>query len=131
VSENILLRKVIGSGKDEVTRDWRKIHNMDFDNFYSTVDVRSWDSVVGIATGYGLDDRGVEVRVLIGSRIFSSPCRPDQLWGPPNLLSKCVPGAPSPGVKLPGREADHSPAASAEVKKVWIYMSTSPYTFMA
>jgi hypothetical protein len=29
---------------------------MDFDNFYSTVDVRSWDSVVGIATGNGLDD---------------------------------------------------------------------------
>jgi hypothetical protein len=31
---------------------------------------RSRDSVVGIATGYGLDDRGVEVRVPVGSRIF-------------------------------------------------------------
>jgi hypothetical protein len=47
----------------------------------------SRDSVVGIATGYGLDDRGVEVRVPVGSRIFSSPRRPDWLWGPPNLLS--------------------------------------------
>jgi hypothetical protein len=28
---------------------------------------RSRDSVVGIATGYGLDDRGVGVRVLVGS----------------------------------------------------------------
>jgi hypothetical protein len=56
VSENILLRKVIGSRKDEVTRDWRKVHNMDFDHFYSTVDVRSQDSVVSIATGYRLDD---------------------------------------------------------------------------
>jgi hypothetical protein len=27
---------------------------------------RSRDSVVGIATGYGLDDRGIEVRVLVG-----------------------------------------------------------------
>jgi hypothetical protein len=47
----------------------------------------SRDSAVGIATGYGLDDRGVGVRVPVGSRIFSSPCRPDRLWGPPNLLS--------------------------------------------
>jgi hypothetical protein len=26
-----------------------------------------------------------------------------------------------PGVKRPGREADHSPPTSAEVKKMWIY----------
>jgi hypothetical protein len=42
---------------------------------------------VGIATGYGLDDRGVGVRVQVGSRIFCSPRRTDRLWGPPNLLS--------------------------------------------
>jgi hypothetical protein len=45
------------------------------------------DSVVIIATGYGLDDQGVGVRVPVGARIFTSPCRPDLLWGPPNLLS--------------------------------------------
>jgi hypothetical protein len=33
----------------------------------------SWDSVVGIATGYWLDDREVGVRVPVGSRIFSRP----------------------------------------------------------
>jgi hypothetical protein len=48
---------------------------------------RSRDSVFGIATGYGLDDRGVRVRVPVGSIIFSSPRRPDRLWRPPNLLS--------------------------------------------
>jgi hypothetical protein len=48
---------------------------------------RSRDSAVGLATGYGLDDRGVGVRVSVGSRIFSSLNRPDRLWGPPNLLS--------------------------------------------
>jgi hypothetical protein len=48
---------------------------------------RSRDSVVGIATGYGLDDRGVGVRVPVGSRIFYCPRSPDRLWGPPNLLS--------------------------------------------
>jgi hypothetical protein len=42
----------------------------------------SRDSVVGIATDYGLDDRGVGVPVLVGSRIFSSRRLPDQHWGP-------------------------------------------------
>jgi hypothetical protein len=50
------------------------------------VETGSWYSAVGIATGYGLDDRAVGVRVSVGSRIFSSPCRPDRLWGPPSLL---------------------------------------------
>jgi hypothetical protein len=34
---------------------------------------------VGIATGYGLDDGGVRVRVLVRSRIFISPDHPDRL----------------------------------------------------
>jgi hypothetical protein len=34
------------------------------------------DGVIGIATGYWLDDRGVEVRVPVGSRIFSSGVHP-------------------------------------------------------
>jgi hypothetical protein len=37
----------------------------------------SRNSVFGTATSYGLDERGVGVRVLVGSRIFSSPRRPD------------------------------------------------------
>jgi hypothetical protein len=47
----------------------------------------SRDCAVGIATGYGLDDKGVGVRVPVGARFFSSPRRPDRLWGLPNLLS--------------------------------------------
>jgi hypothetical protein len=31
-----------------------------------------------------------------------------------------------PGVKRPGREADHSPLSSAEVKSAWSYTSTTP-----
>jgi hypothetical protein len=85
--------------------------------------MRSWDSSVGIATGYGLDNQVVGVRVPVGSRIFSSPSHPDWLWGPPNLLSN--------GYQRPGREADHSPPTSAEVKKIWIYTSIPPYAFMA
>jgi hypothetical protein len=39
-------------------------------------------------------------------------------------------GGFSAGVKQPGREADHSPPNTAEVKKVWIYISTPPYDFL-
>jgi hypothetical protein len=35
-------------------------------------------------------------------------------------------GSPFPGVKRPGREADHSPPTSVEVKRMWIYTSTPP-----
>jgi len=35
------------------------------------------------------------------------------------------------GVKWPGRGADHSPAASVEVKNVCSCTSTLPYVFMA
>jgi hypothetical protein len=56
---------------------------------YMLIYMYTWarDSVFGIATGYGLDDRGVGVRVPGGANIFSFPSRPDRLWGPPNLLS--------------------------------------------
>jgi hypothetical protein len=37
----------------------------------------------------------------------------------------------SPGVKRQGREADHSPPISAEVKKTWIYTFSYPHIFMA
>jgi hypothetical protein len=83
-----------------------------------------------IATSYGLEDRGFGVRVPVGSRIFSSPRRPDRLWVHPTSYKMGTWGS-FPEVKRPENEADHSPPANAEVKKMWMYTSTPPYAFMA
>jgi hypothetical protein len=92
---------------------------------------RSRDSTVGIATDYGLNGRGVGVRVPVRSRIFSSSRRPDQLLCPANLLTNGYRERFPRGVKGPGREADHSPPTTAEVKKIWVRTCIPPYVLMA
>jgi hypothetical protein len=43
--------------------------------------------IIHYLTGHGLDDGGVGVWVPVGTKILSSPRRPDLIWGVPNLLS--------------------------------------------
>jgi hypothetical protein len=90
----------------------------------------SRDSAVSIVTSYGLDGRGVKVRVPVGAIFFSSPRRPDRLWGSPSLLSNGY-RVSFPGVKWSGRETDHSLPTSAGVKSTWIYIPPPPHVFMA
>jgi hypothetical protein len=59
--------------------------------------------------------------------LFSMSSRP--ALGSTQAPIQWVPGALSPGVKRPGREDDHSPPASAEVNKMWIYTPTPPHAF--
>jgi hypothetical protein len=82
--------------------------------------VQSRDIVVGIASGYGLDDQvggGKNVHFSTSSRPALGSTQPPIQW---------VRGALSWGIKRQVREADHSPPASAEVKKMCIYTSTPP-----
>jgi hypothetical protein len=44
--------------------------------------------------------------------------------GPTQAHMQLVPGVLTLGVKRPGREADHSPPSSADVKNSWSYTST-------
>jgi hypothetical protein len=75
--------------------------------------LRSRDSSVGIATGYGLDgwvsipSRGNIFPFSTVSRQDLGPTQPPIQWVAMDIF---------PGVKRPGREADHSPPRSAEVK---------------
>jgi hypothetical protein len=70
-------------------------------------------SSVGVATGYGLCDRG-SIPGRGNVFLYSIAFRPN--LGPTLPLIQWVPRALSPGVKRPRRETDHSPASSAEVK---------------
>jgi hypothetical protein len=88
--------------------------------------VSSRDNAVSIATGYGLDDRKVGVRVQVGARF--SPLHVVQSGsGDHPAPIQWVTVALSPRVKRPGCEAAHSPPSSAEVKNTWIY-TPLPYT---
>jgi hypothetical protein len=92
----------------------------------------SRDSVVYIATVYGVDDRDVGDRVPVGSSIFSPPRRPDQLWGPPSLMSNGYLGFFPRGEKRPGREAGHMQLVPGSRNvDLYIYRSIPPYAFMA
>jgi hypothetical protein len=89
------------------------------------------DSSVGIATGYGLDDKRSRSSSpgKVKSFLLSTPSRP--VLGSTQSPFKLVQGALSPGVKRPGRDVDHSPSISTEVKKTWIYTSTPSHVFIA
>jgi hypothetical protein len=75
------------------------------------------DSVVGIADRGQSSSPGRVKNFLFfkSSRVALGPTQPPIQWAP---------GALSPGVKRPGPEADQSPPTSAEVKKMWLYIST-------
>jgi hypothetical protein len=83
----------------------------------------SLDNAVGTATDTGWTTEGSDSSPgRIKNFLFSTSSKPALGFTQPPIQR--VPGAVSPGVKLPWREADHSPPASAKVKKMWIYTST-------
>jgi hypothetical protein len=78
------------------------------------------ESVERVVTGWTSEAHFLtEVKYLLHSVQLS--IQPHGQW---------VPGFLSPGVKLPGRESDHSPTTSVAAKNTWIYISTPPYDFV-
>jgi hypothetical protein len=72
------------------------------------------DDSVGIATGYGLDARGL---IPGRGKVFFS-ITSEQALEPTQRPVQWVPRALSAGVKRPEREADHSLSSSDKVKNV-------------
>jgi hypothetical protein len=79
-----------------------------------------------ITTGCRLDGRGSIPQQKVFSLLHSF-----QICSDAHQASYLItPGALSPGVKPPGREADHSPPSSVEVKTGGHILPIPPYVFM-
>jgi hypothetical protein len=86
----------------------------------------NWSRVssVSIVSGYGLDDRAIEVRSPADAKDFSSNLCVQT--GSGAYRASCTVG-PFPGSKArPGHDADHSPLSSAEVKNEEELYSSPP-----
>jgi hypothetical protein len=90
----------------------------------------SCDNAVGRVTGlWAGQPRGRSSSPgRVKNFLFSTSSRP--ALGPTLLPTEWVLGVLSSWVKQPGAEADHSPPTSAKVKKMWMYISSTPYVFM-
>jgi hypothetical protein len=86
-------------------------------------------SVQRWATGWTIGVLGFDSRRGLGICFFITASR--TALGPIQPPIQWVPGAFYLGVKRPGRESDHSPPSSAEVKNAWSYISTPQYAFVA
>jgi hypothetical protein len=100
-------------------------------------DIKEWNSSSHViaqsvnrwATGWTIGVLGFGSRRGLGIFLFTTVTR--TALGPTQPPIQWVPEALSLGVKRPGREADHSPPYSAEVKNAWSYTSTPQYVFIA
>jgi hypothetical protein len=78
---------------------------------------RSRGSSGSIVSGYGLDDRAIEVRSPAEAKDFSSNLCVQTGSGVHPASCTMGTGGPFPGGKArPGRDAEHSPPSSAEVE---------------
>ena len=82
--ENMALRRIFGPGRDEVTGEWRRLHNEEINDFYSSPNIvrviksrrMRW---VGHATRMGEEMR--LYRVLVGKPEGRRPQgRPSRRW---------------------------------------------------
>jgi hypothetical protein len=87
------------------------------DSTKTTVIMISHDSSVGIGLGYGLDYRGSRFRFPAGAGNFSLHHCVRNGSGSHSASYPMGTSGSFLGVKRPGREADHSPPSSAEVKE--------------
>jgi hypothetical protein len=101
-------------------RIWETISEQVVANFHRKCSLESLLSAKSVSwLGHGLDDKGsIPGKGREGIFLFASSYQMGT-------------EAFSLGVKRPGRESDHSPPSSAEVKNAWSYISTPQYAFMA
>jgi hypothetical protein len=78
-----------------------ELRSKEFHNLYSSPDIKSRDSSVGMATGYGLEAEGWEFETRLGQDFSTLDGILTCSGVHPAFCPTCT-GAFSPGVKLPG-----------------------------
>jgi hypothetical protein len=99
-----------------------------FSDFCSLLRAVMAQSVYRWTTDWTIGVLGFDFRWGLGIFLFITASR--TALGPTQPPIQWVPGTLSLGIKRPGREADHSPPSSAEVKNAWSCTSTPQYAFM-
>jgi hypothetical protein len=59
VFENRILRRIFGPKRDEVTGEWRKLHNEELHNLYSSPDIKA-NEVGGACCMHGRGEKSVQ-----------------------------------------------------------------------
>jgi hypothetical protein len=90
---------------------------------------QSRGSSVNTVTELGAGQSEFDFQQEQGFFLFTTASRP--ALGPTQSIKWVRGGDPSPGIKRPEHEANHSPPFSAEVKNGWSFTSTPPYVFTA
>jgi hypothetical protein len=104
---------------------WDNVVKLIIKNYFSIY--RKRNSVVSVATKLRIGKPRKRVSIPGKSnRFFSPPDCPDLLWSSPRLLFNGYGGLYPPGVKRPGREADHSAPSNTEINNEWHCTSIPP-----
>jgi hypothetical protein len=82
VFENRVLRRIFGPKRDEVTGEWRKLHNEELHNLYSSLDIIRQVKANEVGGECGTHGRGEKVcKVLVGKPEGKRPLgRPRRRW---------------------------------------------------
>jgi hypothetical protein len=82
VSENRVLRRIFGPTRDEVTGEWRKLHNEELHTLYSSPDIISQVKANAVGGACGTHGRGEKMyKVLVGKPEGKRPLgRPRRRW---------------------------------------------------
>ena len=92
VSENMVLRRKFGPKRDEVTGEWRKLHNEELNDLYCSSNtvrvIKSRMRWAGHVARLGYE-RGV-YRVLVGKPEGKRPLRERDHWGDPRTDGRII-----------------------------------------